>query len=401
MPSITIFHGNFVHSKEIGVHVADTLGYELVHDQDLILKASERFHIAENKITRAVYEKPSAFDKFTHEKARCIAYLKSVMASDLARENVVYYGFLGHLIPQSVSHVLKVCLIADRKARFETALAGGLSEKEAHKVILKHDASCASWTEHLFHKDAWDASLYDIIVPTDKKDHPESVDIIVKAAHNEVLQATNKSRQAVTDFVLAAKVELELAKAGHSMTVTADQGSVTVIIEKNVIMLARLEEELKQIASGVEGVSTVYTKVGPNFYRNDVYRRYDFDAPTKVLLVDDEREFVETLSERMLMRDMGSHVVYDGEQALEFVQEEEPEVMVLDLRMPGVDGYEVLRRIKKEHSRVEVIILTGHGSDADRSKCMEMGAFAYLEKPVNIDTLADTLKAAKAKYAQG
>jgi CheY-like chemotaxis protein len=226
------------------------------------------------------------------------------------------------------------------------------------------------------------------------------VDIIVKSAKNEVVRVTDKSRQAVTDFVLAAKVELALAKAGHSMTVTADQGEVTIVIEKNVIMLARLEDELKQIASEVEGVSAVYTKVGANFYRNDVYRRYDFETPAKVLLVDDEREFVETLSERMLMRDMGSHVVYDGKEALEFVQDEEPEVMVLDLRMPGVDGYEVLRRIKKEHSKVEVIILTGHGSDADRAKCLEMGAFAYLEKPVNIDKLAETLKAAKAKYAQ-
>lgn len=400
MPSITIFHGNFVHSREISTTVAEVLGYELVFDQDLIAKASERFNIAANKITRAVYEKPSAFDKFTHEKARCVAYLKSVMASDLARENVIYYGFLGHLIPESVSHVLKVCLIADRKARLQVAQATGLSEKEAQKAILKHDESCTFWTDHLFHKDPWDASLYDIIIPTDKKERAECVDIIVKSVNNEILRPTEKSRQAVTDFVLAARVELALAKAGHSMKVTADQGAVTIVIEKNVIMLSRLEDELKQIASEVEGVTAVYTKVGPNFYRNDVYRRYDFETPTKVLLVDDEREFVETLSERMLMRDMGSHVVYDGKEALDFVQEEEPEVMVLDLRMPGVDGYEVLRRIKKEHPRVEVIILTGHGSEADRAKCMEMGAFAYLEKPVNIDKLAETLKAAKAKYAQ-
>ncbi|MGX9364562.1 response regulator [Desulfoplanes sp. PS50] len=401
MSSITIFHGNFVHSKEICTQAAQALGYEIVHDQDLIVKASERFNIAENKITRAVYEKPSAFDKFTHEKARCVAYLKSVMASDLARDNVIYYGFLGHLIPESISHVLKICLIADRKARLEAAQAAGMSEKDAQKAILKYDESCSFWTDHLFHKDPWDASLYDIIIPTDKKERSECVDIIVKSAKNEIVRVTDKSRQAVTDFVLAAKVELALAKAGHSMTVTADQGEVTIVIEKNVIMLARLEDELKQIASEVEGVSAVYTKVGANFYRNDVYRRYDFETPAKVLLVDDEREFVETLSERMLMRDMGSHVVYDGKEALEFVQDEEPEVMVLDLRMPGVDGYEVLRRIKKEHSKVEVIILTGHGSDADRAKCMEMGAFAYLEKPVNIDKLAETLKAAKAKYAQG
>lgn len=400
MPSITLFHGNFVHSKDICRKAADILGYQIVYDLDLIHAASERFGIAENKISRAVYEKPSAFDKFTHEKARCVAYLKSVMASDLAEDNKIYYGFLGLLIPASVSHVLNVCLVADHKARLAVAAALGMTEKEASKAILKHDESCIFWAEHLHHKDPWDASLYDIILPTDKKDVAECAEIISASVKNDILMPTNKSRQAVDDFVLAARVELALALAGHGVTVTADQGKVTVIIEKNVIMLARLEDELKQIAGEVEGVTEVFTKVGPNFYRNDVYRRYDFETPAKVLLVDDEREFVETLSERMLMRDMGSHVVYDGEQALNFVQEEEPEVMVLDLRMPGVDGYEVLRRIKKEHSKVEVIILTGHGSDADRSKCMEMGAFAYLEKPVNIDKLAETLKAAKAKYAQ-
>ena len=400
MPSITLFHGNFVHSKDICSRTAEILGYQVVYDPDLIRAAGERFAIAENKIARAVYEKPSAFDKFTHEKARCVAYLKSVMATDLAEENKIYYGFLGHLIPASVSHVLKVCLVADRPARIAAAGATGMSGKAAGKAIIKHDESCAFWTDHLFQKDPWDASLYDIILPTDKKSTDECAEIISGSVKNDILLSSDSSRQAVANFVLAARVELALALDGHSVSVGADQGRVTVVIEKNVIMLARLEDELKQIALSVEGVKEVFTKVGPNFYRNDVYRRYDFDTPAKVLLVDDEREFVETLSERMLMRDMGSHVVYDGEQALTFVQEEEPEVMVLDLRMPGIDGYEVLRRIKKEHPRVEVIILTGHGSDTDRVRCMEMGAFAYLEKPVNIDKLAETLKAAKARYAK-
>ncbi len=399
MPSITLFHGNFVHSRDICSRTAEILGYQVVYDPDLIRAASEHFGIAENKITRAVYEKPSAFDTFTHEKARCVAYLKSVIAGDLAEENKIYYGFLGHLVPASISHVLKVCLVADRPSRLAVAEAAGMSEKAAAKAIFKYDESCTFWTEHLFHKDPWDASLYDVILPTDKKSMEECAEIIAGSVKNTILAATDASRQEVANFVLASRVELALALGGHSVGVTADRGRVTVVIEKNVIMLARLEDELKQLAMAVEGVTEVFTKVGPNFYRNDVYRRYDFDTPAKVLLVDDEREFVETLSERMLMRDMGSHVVYDGEQALSFVQEEEPEVMVLDLRMPGIDGYEVLRRIKKEHPRVEVIILTGHGSETDRVRCMEMGAFAYLEKPVNIDKLADTLKAAKARHA--
>lgn len=71
--------------------------------------------------------------------------------------------------------------------------------------------------------------------------------------------------------------------------------------------------------------------------------------------------------------------------------------MVLDLKMPGIDGIEVLRRLKKEHPGIEVIILTGHGSEADREMCMQLGAFAYLKKPVDIDVLSQTMREAYAK----
>ncbi|MBW2144830.1 MAG: response regulator, partial [Deltaproteobacteria bacterium] len=132
----------------------------------------------------------------------------------------------------------------------------------------------------------------------------------------------------------------------------------------------------------------------------DIYRKYDFEMPSKILLVDDEREFVQTLSERLLMRDMGSAVTYDGESALELVKEDEPDVMILDLKMPGIDGIEVLRRIKETQPEIEVIILTGHGCEADRKICMDLGAFAYLHKPVDINELSDTIKKANEKIRQ-
>jgi DNA-binding NtrC family response regulator len=123
----------------------------------------------------------------------------------------------------------------------------------------------------------------------------------------------------------------------------------------------------------------------------------DFELPSKVLLVDDEREFVQTLSERLMLRDLGSAVVYDGASALDLVNSDEPEVMILDLKMPGIDGIEVLRRVKAERPGIEVVILTGHGSEKDRETCMELGAFAYLNKPVDIDVLSETLKKAYSK----
>jgi len=116
--------------------------------------------------------------------------------------------------------------------------------------------------------------------------------------------------------------------------------------------------------------------------------------------VDDEREFVHTLSERLQARNLEAAVVYDGEEALSFVASDEPEVMVLDLKMPGIDGIEVLRRVKRDHPDVEVIILTGHGSQKEEEIANQLGAFAYLRKPVDIELLTNTMKQAYRKIGK-
>ncbi|MBI9075376.1 MAG: response regulator [Desulfatibacillum sp.] len=118
---------------------------------------------------------------------------------------------------------------------------------------------------------------------------------------------------------------------------------------------------------------------------------------SRVLLVDDEREFVENLRDRLKMRDFGANVAYDGRQALDQMSREIPDVMVLDLNMPEVDGYQVLKEVKESHPNVEVIILTGQGSAEDQDHCMKLGAYAYLEKPIDIDELTKAMNSAYEK----
>ncbi len=113
-----------------------------------------------------------------------------------------------------------------------------------------------------------------------------------------------------------------------------------------------------------------------------------------VLLVDDEDEFVKSLSERMQMRDLETAVALNGEQALKLVDKEIPDVMVLDLKMPGIDGLEVLRRVRKTYPDVQVIMLTGHGSEKDEKEARRLGAFEYLQKPTEMDKLVKTIKKA-------
>ncbi|MCJ7774188.1 MAG: response regulator [Desulfobacterales bacterium] len=114
----------------------------------------------------------------------------------------------------------------------------------------------------------------------------------------------------------------------------------------------------------------------------------------KILLVDDEEDFVKTLSERINMRNLKSEVALNGEEALKVVKDEVPDVMVLDLKMPGIDGLEVLRRVKKQYPDVQVIILTGHGSEKDEKEARSIGAFDYLNKPIEVDSLIKKIKKA-------
>jgi two-component system response regulator CpxR len=114
----------------------------------------------------------------------------------------------------------------------------------------------------------------------------------------------------------------------------------------------------------------------------------------RVLLVDDESQFVEALAERLQLRGFEAFIANDGPAALDLLEKDRLKVVVLDLRMPEMDGLEVLQRIKKKWPTTQVIVATGHGDEQDRRKCLELGAFAFLSKPVNIKELSDLLKKA-------
>ncbi len=399
MPIITIFPGTFCNEDIVLQELVAQTGYQKVADTDLTDAAASLSGIDAAKISRAFASRISVFNKFTHEKERSIAYLKLALAEKLTEDNLLIAGFSGHLIPKAVNHVLRICLIADMGFRAALAAkAKGISEKEAAKWIHRQDEDCSVWTNSLFNQaDPWNPALYDMILPMNKTNTDAAIQLILDNLKKDVLKRTDQSQKAIGDFRLSALVEVALANAGHQVGVGTTNGTVTLTINKHVLMLSRLEQDLKSIAGAVPGIKSIETCVGKDFHQSDIYRRFDFEVPSKVLLVDDEREFVQTLSERLSLRDMGSAVAFDGESALKLVHEEEPEVMILDLKMPGIDGIEVLRRVKETQPGIEVIILTGHGSEADRQTCLNLGAFAYLQKPVDIDVLSDTLKKANEK----
>jgi DNA-binding response OmpR family regulator len=121
----------------------------------------------------------------------------------------------------------------------------------------------------------------------------------------------------------------------------------------------------------------------------------------KVLLVDDEAEFISALAERLELRGFRALTAASGEQALRVVDADVPDVVVLDVMMPGVGGIEVLRRIKETHPAIQVILLTGKGSVSEAADGVRLGAFDYLLKPVQIEELIRKMTESTGKVANG
>jgi len=119
----------------------------------------------------------------------------------------------------------------------------------------------------------------------------------------------------------------------------------------------------------------------------------------KLLFVDDEPEFLEPMAARLGRRQIDCRTAQSAAAALEVLAKERFDCAVVDVRMPGMDGLELLRRIRRDHPEVPVILLTGHASVELGVQGMELGAFEYLMKPVDLDELLDAVRWAASKGA--
>jgi len=119
------------------------------------------------------------------------------------------------------------------------------------------------------------------------------------------------------------------------------------------------------------------------------------------LLVDDEARFVQTLAKNLGVQDLPTVAAHSGQEALEKLAEDNRiDLVILDVKMPGMDGIETLRAIKRSYPLVEVIMLTGHATVESAIEGMKLGAFDYLMKPVDLDLLVSKIKAVQDRLAR-
>lgn len=195
---------------------------------------------------------------------------------------------------------------------------------------------------------------------------------IYDALKKETEMRLSELQKIIEESGVAQRVELMSCEGRleHEMLAYAEEGRFDLII---------VSEKFAGIAQ--ESLSRVI--VVPHDY-----------SMFKVLLVDDEIEFGQVLSKRLKLKNFRTEVITRGEWALEYIGREQPDIVLLDLRMPGMDGIDVLKNIKALHPEVQVIILSGQEIAGDREEAMRYGAFDFVRKPADIMLLAGKIKEA-------
>lgn len=117
----------------------------------------------------------------------------------------------------------------------------------------------------------------------------------------------------------------------------------------------------------------------------------------KLLIVDDEERFLKTTQTLMKKKGIKTSTATRGGEAIEFLKSNPVDVVILDLKMPGIDGVRVLKKIKEKHPHIEIIILTGHATVKNAVNGVKMGAFDYLMKPCDFSLLVEKVNEAFAK----
>ena len=117
----------------------------------------------------------------------------------------------------------------------------------------------------------------------------------------------------------------------------------------------------------------------------------------KILIIDDEEDFLESLSERLRLRGMEVNTTASPKEALDKIDQESYDAIVLDFQMPEMDGLEVFKTLKEKNPDLQVIFLTGHATVERGVEAMRLGALDFVEKPIDLESLARKIKQASAK----
>ena len=205
MSIITISRGSYSRGVEIAEMVAEKLGYQCLA-RDVLIEASKEFNIPEIKLTQALEDPPSFFERFTKVKKKYITFIQSALINRFRDDNIVYHGMAGHVFVKDIPHVLNVRIIADSEYRINFVMERDKKPRDkAIDFLKKMDNSRIKWGQHLYGINLEDPSLYDIVINTERLSLDAVVDMICTMVAWEDFQTTPESQKEMDNLALTLK----------------------------------------------------------------------------------------------------------------------------------------------------------------------------------------------------
>lgn len=263
MSVITISRGSYSQGKEIAEKLAQKLGYECL-SRDIIIEASEHFNIPEAKLTRAIHDAPSIFDRFSYGKERYIAFIREALLEHIEKDNIVYHGFAGHFFLKEIPHVLKVRIIANIEDRVKEEMKReNISTEKARHILQKDDEERRKWSMYLYGIDTWDPKLYDVVLHIDKLKANDAVGILVDTVSRACFQTTSESQMMLKDLILAARVKTAVIDKFPTSNVSGKNGDIYISINAHLSQEENIIKKINKLVKNVEGVKSVKIHILP------------------------------------------------------------------------------------------------------------------------------------------
>jgi len=210
MAVIIISQGSYSHGREVAEKAAERLGYTCI-SRNFLIEISKGFNIPEIKLTRALGGSPSILERYTFGREKYIAHMRAGVLEHLAKDNAVYYGFVGHFFVKDIPHVLKVRIIAEMSARVRSMMHREKisSPEEALKMVNDVDEERRKWSVKLYDMDTWDCRLFDLAIKIGKISIDDAVSTICDRIKNKAFQATPESQKQMDNLLVEARQKLK------------------------------------------------------------------------------------------------------------------------------------------------------------------------------------------------
>ena len=265
MGVITISRGSYSKGKETAEKLARHLGYECI-SREILLETSAHFNIHELKLTRAIHDAPSIFERFKHGKEKYIIFIREVFLEHIRKDNVIYHGLAGHFFSKEIPNILKVRIIANLEDRIKEEMRREhISEKEARYILKKDDEERRKWSLYLYGFDTNDPSLYDIVLHIDNLKVDDAAEILADIAKRPCFQTTPESQKITHDYYLAAKAQETLFDRFPSAQFKCKNGVVFVTIETALALEQDLTDKIIYTLKdkNIDGIQDVRVNVVP------------------------------------------------------------------------------------------------------------------------------------------